>query len=543
MALPPSSALPPQLPPVESTAPVTPVAGKRPDVTPVDLLIFTSEEDWKDEADTLCDAAGQIAVTTEVIFAEDLNGWSTGDKLASLRRLIGKWLDSGKIQPSTVIYVSLHGGQDNAGNEPGTGSANAAREGAYGFSAERGNLEFPGEMLVSALRHASPSGSPSAPDFTGLIVWGACRARKMAEVLQASGGENILLAGNKPVQSADGEACMLEVIDLIGARKREGQPPLSGRDYWMRLRNISGEHIAYVQDASTEIHKVLASGHGEPTLTSRTGRSANQPRRILEAKLMHGSPKAVQAVFDKYGKDQFSGLSRAEIYASLAMDAASDAARLREKMAVLEKHGFGFPRNTNELMDYLEQCVKHSNLTMLSVLLQSDGEPLARLLPQAIRGLAGFNTIHVLLNLRELLSDHRDVAQQWLSVYIRAQPPAIGTAIDRYLKHTADDRSRPHITANLCLAGHDRCLMNLLRNAFELNHDLGEAESLMPLANAVPKPSLVHSYLNVLLQNSMMRTDGVDIQKMLARHGIEKIDSEDFHSNFDKFTNFLPWIQ
>lgn len=539
MALPPSSALPPQLPPVESAAPVAPVIGKGPDVTPVDLLIFTSEEDWKDEADTLCDAARQIGVNVDVIFAEDLDGWSDEDKLASLQKTIGERLDNGALQRSTVMYVSLHGGQNDAGNEPGK----SPDDGAYGFSADDGNLEFSAERLVSALRHASPSDGTSPPDFTGLIIWGACRARKMAGVLEASGGENILLAGNKPVQSADGEACMLEVIDLIGARRQEGQSPPSGRDYWMHLQNVSGEHIAYVQHASTEIHKVLVSAHSEPALTSRTGRSAEHPVRIFEAKLIHGSPKAVQAVFDKYGKDRFSELSRAEVYASLALDTVSDADRWREKMAVLEKNGFGFPRTPDELMDYLAQCVKHSNIRMLSVLLHSQGELLARLLAPVIEDIVIKKETNLLPGLRKILSDHAGIAQQWLSVVVQAQPPAVRTAIDRYLKQAVGDPARQRMTAYICLAGYDRCLMNLLRNAFELNRDLGEAESLLPLALSVTKPSQVHSYLNVLLQNSMMRTDGLVIQGMLARHGIEKVDDEDFYSNFHKFTNFLLWIQ
>lgn len=543
MALPPSSALPPQLPPVEAAAPVAPVAGKGPDVTPIDLLIFTSEEDWEDEADNLRDAAGQHAVNAEVLFAEDLEGRSAEDKLASLYETIGEWLRNGKLQPSTVIYVSLHGGMDNEDSDADTSPTSAASQASYGFSADDSNLEFPGERLVSALRHASPSGGSQAPDFAGLIIWAACRARKLAPVLQASGGENIILAGNKPVQSTDAEDCMLDVIDQIGARKRDGQPPLSGRDYWMHLRNVSGEHIAFVQDTSTEIHKVLSSGHSEPTLQSRTGRSAGQPLRILEAKVIHGSPKAVRAVFDTFGKDQFSELSRAAVYASLALDTFSSAEGWREKMAVLEKNGFGFPRTPDELRDYLSQCAEHKNVLMLSELLQSQGELLARLLPTVIEDMAGKKEMHLLQGLGKIFSENESVALQWLSAHAQSQPPAIRTAIDRYLKHTAGHRERPYLTAQLCLAGHDRCLMNLLRHAFELNRDLVEAESLMPVALAIPKPSQVHSYLNVLLQNSMMRTDGVEIQKMLARHGIEKIDDEDFFSNFDKFTNFLPWIQ
>jgi hypothetical protein len=332
---------------------------------------------------------------------------------------------------------------------------------------------------------------------------------------------------------------MLEVIDLIAARKREGQPALTGRDYWMHLRNVSGEHIAYVQDSSTEIHKVLTSGVSEPVLTSFKGRTADQPQQILQAKLAHGSPKALQAVFDKFGQERFSGFSRTEMYSFLALGETSDAEKLREKMVILERNGLGFPCTPEELTEYVSDCIENSNAPMLSALLQSYGEPLRQLLPEAIGDIAKKMTPGLI----ELFSENKDIAQQWFSVYMEAQPPEISRAIDRYLKHTLSDKSRPHITNSLCLANRELCLMNLLRNAFELNRDLKEAESLMPFIFTIRKPSAVHSYLNVLLENVMMRADGDDIHKMLARHGIDKVDYSDFQSSFNRFNTQLRWIR
>lgn len=291
MALPPASLRPALVTTVESAAPVAPPADKSAEVTPVDLLIFTSEDDWEAETDELREAAAKCAVETEVLFAENLPGWSVEDKLASLSKTLGEWLDNGKIHASTVIYVSLHGDEEAVRDADSTDATGEAR---YVFTAADDNLRFPGVALASALRHLPSSAGTLQQDFRGLILWGACQVRKMEAALQSCAGENILLGANKNVLSADSEDCVLDVIDLMGARKRDGLPSLTGRDYWMHLRNVSGEHIAYVQDSSTEIHKVLAFGSGEPTLTSRTGRSAEQPQRILRAKLSHGSPKALQ---------------------------------------------------------------------------------------------------------------------------------------------------------------------------------------------------------------------------------------------------------
>lgn len=534
MAIPPVSTRSTQVPPVESTAPITPPAARNVDPSPLDLLIFTSEEDWENEADRLLEAASKIFVNAEVVFAEHLAGNTVEDKLASLHKMIGEGLRSGEIHSSTVMYVSLHGHEEIL---PDTSGHHAASQTAFVFSADDEHLNFPGATLVSALRHASSSQGNLQPDFRGLILWGSCGVRKMAPTLQACGGENILLAGNKSLVNTDSEDCLLDVIDLIGARKRESLPSLTGRDYWTHLRNVSGEHIAYVQEATTEIHKVLASGSSEPVLRTRSGRSANQPQRILDAKLVHGSPKAMQAFFDTYDKESFSEISRLDIYSSLALDKSSDAETLRAKMAVLEKNDLGFPRTQLELLEYLTCCARSSNVLMLSLLLQLHTEQLSILLPDASDQIA-----KSIPGLTELFVQNEDIAQQWLSVVVKTQPPDIGRAIQRYLTETLSDAERPGISNHLCLANRDLRLMNLLRNAFELKPDWREAEALMPFTLSLPEPSQVHSYLNVLLERSLMSADGIEIQKMLARYGIKKVDYQDFFSSANRFTHDLRWI-
>lgn len=545
MAIPPYSAQPPQLPPIELVAPIVPVSDKGTEATPFDVLIFTSKEDWQKEIGNLREAAGKVAVNAGFLFAEDLEGGSTEDQLDSLNDTLAALEASGKIDGSTMLWVKLHGGVAknavrNHAHAPTAQDDTAESEIDYRFGAQHGKFVFPGMMLASTLRYGRPSGDTPHSGFKGLIVWSACQARNMERILKSLGGENLLLAGKKNMLSDDGQACLFEVFDLIAIRKREGQPPLTGRDYWMHLRNVSGEHIAYVQDDSTEIHKVLASGSSEPVLKSRTGRSAEQAQRILDAKIVHGSPKAIEAVFEKYGKDHFSARTRADIYAVLVLDKDSDTARLQEKMAILEKYGFGFPRNLDELLDYLDQCVGNSNVRVLSMLLQSRRKEFGSLLPKAIEEIA-LGSMDLLPDLEKLFTLHEDIMQQWLSVYREWLPTALGSAIDRYLKNTIRDDERPKITARLCLATRDHCLTNLLRNAFELNKDLAEARSLMPYARILDSSSRARSYLNVVLNKAVNSGDD-DTRDLFWSLGMFDRNVIAFEKSRTKFPTDRHWI-
>jgi hypothetical protein len=533
MSLPPVSVQPPQIPLAEPSAPITPVAGKDAGPVPLDMVIITCETDFRLETDRLRKEAATASINAEFISIFKLPGYFMEAKLASLNKAILAMRASGKINEATIFWISLHGAA-------GTDSANTASQGVYGLSAGGGLMEFSGEQLVSALRHGSLPGDVPQADFHGLIVWSSCEVRKMEATLKAGGGENITLAGNKAILSADGNACMFEVFDLIAARKREGLPPLAGRDYWMHLRNVSGEHIAYVQDDFTEIHKVLASGSGEPVLTSREGRSGEQPRRILEAKVSHGSAKAIQAVFDKFGKDAFPGVTRTDIYGLIGLDSYHDAEGIQAKTNVLEKYGYGFPGNTDELINYLSNCTQSRNARMAAVLLQSQTKDLARMLCEAVERIAA-GPKNLRQDLEQLFAQRKDIMQQWFSVYREGLPPEIGRALDRYLKDTVRDSERAELTARVCLADRDTCLMNLLRNAFELSTDFVEAESLMPFLGQMygASKALCYAY-EISHRYSDSRYDKARV--LINRHVIYNPPSETFLFYKELFRSTENWI-
>ncbi len=563
MSLPPTTSLLTPARAVDSPAPVEPVAGGGAEVTPLDLVIFTCDFDWNENTDTLCDAAGRAGIDAEVVSFEGLTGHTPGERLACLHKITGEWLASGKLTPSTVVYVDLHGGPadefdglpdyfearpDLKAFHQSLGDASAQCEAAsdhpslFVFSAV--DQEFPGFMLDRALRHASPSNGSLQSDFRGLIVWGACHARDLSPNLMNSGGENLLLAGKKPVLSTDSEDCMLEVIDLLGARKREAQPPLSGRDYWMHLRNVSGEHIAFVQESSVEISKVLEAGHSEPVLHLRTGRASGQARRVLDAKLAHGSAKALQAVFDQYGTDAFSGLGDEDLFPVLALDAQSTDEEFQKKLDVLARHGFGLRNDVRSMQAFLSACIETQNARMLSTGLRARTHPApGRLLLDAIDALIESTDTELTSHLYELLAENTEIAQQWFSLIQQARPPEIRRAIERRLTNASGEDTRAEQQIRFCVSGSAACLLNLLYDAFERDRDLSAAESLLPHAAEFPKPSRLASYLNTLLQHSLTQFEQADLRGLLGRHGITEVDEADYASTAQYFSYKLPWLK
>lgn len=562
MALPPTAPKFISMPVAEAPSPVATVSDENADLAPLDLVILTCDFDWNQNARTLCDAAASAGVHAEVICFEDLEGETTGDRLSRLHETIGEWLASGKIHPSTIVYVDLHGGpvdefdcmadyyearpdlkafHDSLLDEPEGKPATANRSSLFAFRAA--DVDIPGFMLDSALRHSTHSNGRIQSDFKGLIVWSACHARQMAPDLKNSGGENLLLAGNKPVLSSDSEDCMLEMIELIGSCKREGCAPLSGRDHWMHLRNVSGEHIAYVQDDSVEISKVLEFGHSEPVLGERNSRAGEQARRVLEAKLAHGSAKALQAVFDKYGKDRFCDLGSATLFEMLALDDQASDNELQKKIDILGQNGFGLPNDIDGAKAYLDCCVRTQNISLLSAWLQSLFDQSNRhLLVDAIDALASPDDDELKGDLRELLVEHPGIAQQWLELSLQARPPEVRLAMERYLKNSVDDESRSVIEANFCVASSAVCLLNLIYNAFERDRDLREADALMPAALALPTPSRVRSYLNVLLRESLNQAKSGDLLRILGKYGITEVDEAKYGESVAYFSYKLPWL-
>lgn len=410
----------PRLTPVPAVAAPVPVSPKKATPPPpaTDLLLITSTTDFPDTVTLLQKEASAAGIRLDTILIEDLDGSNPGEKLTSLHRLMGESVASGKVQPATMIYVALHGqaktdtdlddyvdGQPHlqdfahslwkddaspaamAGNaapspplqsatadgDSGTDHDSGIESDEEGFihmmSACKDTLTFPSILLLEAIRHSTLTPHGFRPDFQGTIFIGSCEAGGMNEQLVVNGSDYVVLNGKKGGNASDADDCMLEVIGMMAERRQQQLPAFSGRDYWMRLRNVSGEHIAYVGQNNVEISKVLAVGCSEPVVASRSNQAAGQPLRILDAKLAHGSPDSLRAVFHQYGADLLPTLTAEDCFASLAMDIYRSPSELEEKIAILERHDLAIPDDPERMALIVEDVIRYANHSMLAILL------------------------------------------------------------------------------------------------------------------------------------------------------------------------------
>lgn len=402
-----SSISSPRLPPVPAASPVAPVSPEKaaPPPPATDLLLITSATDFPHTVELLRKEASAAGIRLDTILIEDLDGSTPGEKLASLHRLMGESVASGKMQLATVTYIALHGhagtstgpdddvearpqlqdvarlmGTDDSATADGNAGTGAdsrppsdEKRGSHIMSACRDALTFPSIQLLEAIRHPTLTRDGLRPDYQGTIFIGSCEAGGMSEQLVVNGSDYVVLNGKKTGVASDADDCMLEVMGMMAQRRQQQLPAFSGRDYWMRLRNVSGEHIAYVGQNQVEISKVLEYGCSEPVLAPRTGQAAGQPVRILDAKLAHGSPESVRAVFDKYGAELLPELEAMDCFFSLAMDVYRSRSELLEKIDILEGHGLRIPDDPDAVAELLEKVISFNNPELLKVLLERGG--------------------------------------------------------------------------------------------------------------------------------------------------------------------------
>lgn len=220
-------------------------------------------------------------------------------------------------------------------------------------------LNFPSDLFCHALRHTSLRDGEWHPGYAGPILLSTCHGGLLRNALKDHGGHYLVLNGTKPGWEEDGTDCMREAIEIMAEHKRQlGKQP-TAYDYWARIRHISGEHIAWVGDGCFHVHKVLA--HHEPVLGIPSDRAARQPVRVLRAKLMHGSDKAVQAVFDKYGSTAFADYSPSTCFGLLAADDDSPLEAIRHKLQVLDRHGIRVPDEVSMALPLLERVIAKEN--------------------------------------------------------------------------------------------------------------------------------------------------------------------------------------
>lgn len=591
--------------PAQTTAPVL----------PLDLLIVTSRADFHQEATQLLACAHDQALQADTLFIEDLEGSNDGERLQDLHRKMGLLRASGKLPDSAATYVTLHGtksfrfgspqelyqhrphlgefirflGDDDGASTvpsddapdriPGrpqeTGesslsesdgdscddddsdSGTPGRLPLHFLTRNDGQFRFPSDLFCLALRQARRVEGTCTSGYQGVIFLSSCYAGQLAGQLGSQGGGYLILSGKKTGIAIDAADCMREAIDLMAERKRQPESSLTARDYWLRLRHVSGEHIACVMDRESRVHKPLE--HSEPLLALVSGRSAVQPQRVLEAKLAHGSARALQAVFDKYGKQRLSHLSPDLMFRLLAFDEASDPIEITCKLRVLENQGIPLLEASTDVGRWIRQVIGQDNLVMLAAMLsyRKDGqlpEAVLASMPDCLFDLDDMDTPNALQALCGQYPELEELVTAWLIDGVdwlhARQRPALRMEHQPYFLDLAFAARCYRLPAELCnaisrhgaktvqryrmdyVAESDRSsfvhdpglwLNHALCRALIDWHDSNEAEALIAVASLLDSPIILKDTLDIAYRYGKAQGQANMIQ-FLRAHGFS-VDS------------------
>lgn len=233
-------------------------------------------------------------------------------------------------------------------------------------------LTFPTQMIDFALRSIKYEGGAQAQGSPGTIIYGSCFSGWLRDAFKKMAGNYVLATGKKLGIEGD----FFDSIELLAhetaRRKSEKQPSMSGRDCWLLMQDVAGEHIAYVGDHTVEIHKVLEAGHSEPVLSAKNPRHSRLAENVLIAKISHGSAHALRRAIDSFGHDALRAIHPATLFTSLASDEFHGQAELRKKMDVLRKAGVDLPEDIDQVAHMLRYCIEDRNWDLLSLLLNHD---------------------------------------------------------------------------------------------------------------------------------------------------------------------------
>lgn len=329
---------------------------------PLDFLLITSRIDFDKTCRRFLTDSARAGLNVEIIYIEDLVGTSTGDKLEQLLQLNAQWQSGGKITGSTIKVALLHGGTVVPPADPGidqfrrnyvpaveTTSSQACSDPSAGnapvhvMTAAADTLTFPTELFDIALRTAVAGTAQDPAGFLETIIYGSCESALFREAARKTGGSYVFGIGKKSGYLVDFEAGLFEIVNESGHRKRQGSAPLSARDCWTLIRNISGEHVSFVGNDTLEINKVLQASHSEPLFTSSAKSITAQAIRILFAKIKHGSADSVRQVIEKWGAEILSAdhsavMTRLSLWAE-AIASPRDAEQ-KVKLLMTQLRGF-----------------------------------------------------------------------------------------------------------------------------------------------------------------------------------------------------------
>lgn len=463
-------------------------------VRPLDFMFVASREDFQGEISelaTTCKLSGQRCA---VLYVEDLPGASEDDKLRHLKQINASWQSKGLIARTTIKVVLLHGSTLSL---PATARASAA---PHTMSGANDKLSFATEKFDAAMRSISTEAGQRSVGFTDTIIYESCHVGDMRQAFQKTGGSYVLMSGKKSVLVEDAKVCMTDLIRENARRQQENIAPLSGRECWERARQLSGEHVAYVQGDTLEISKAMPAEHAASPAAARP-ESAQHIYLALAAKLVHGSAAAVRRVFEYWGPDTVrQAIPSQPGHAHALVEKLSLSTReTAEKLALLSQYGFGLPDAPEQLLDAVCKMLKNGRHPLLVLIFEKSAAGDCALTPA------------MLLDHLKALPDAQAALVRWCQQY-----PALNEAFIRFMPSPTASPPLPlaalsadlrHLILAPTLAGLPRWLAD-------------EFEDYPELAGALPgQPTgqqVFHAWKALLLQKRY--TDAGDFLAVASMH-------------------------
>jgi len=402
----------PQLAHVEPSAGIASLAENSSATTALDFLLITSRVEFENSHKRFTEECSQAGVHADILFIEDLPGQNSGEKLASLHRMNAGWHTNGIVVASTIKVALLHGSvgvgptdasvdrfrQECMGVEASqrrSGQNDSATASAHMITAAGGKLVFPTDLFDAALRATVMHDGKLSTGFVDTIIYGACGSGVFRDAAKKTGGSYVFGSGKKSVFTEDFNSSLSALVKDQGQRKRQGSAPLSARDCWNLMRDLSGEHVSLVGNDYIEINKVLLSGHTEPRIEVRsdaTGQPVHQEIsaqaiRALFAKIHHGSAASVERLIDRWGPRILSSDHRTVMPdVSLGFVALASEREAEQKIRLLLSHAPGYLLHKDMALKWLNGAIEHTWIPLLGELFKrmADTAPLPLSLEEVV---------------------------------------------------------------------------------------------------------------------------------------------------------------
>ncbi|MCM0043420.1 MAG: hypothetical protein NBV65_02185 [Burkholderiaceae bacterium] len=390
-------------------------SSESPTADPLDFMFVSSRKDFDPVMRKLLENCKLAGVRATVIYLESLPGKTEDEKLAQLQQLNATWQAQGLITDSTLKVVALHGDDFSR-----PGGAKVHLESHF-LSASGDSLRFPTKAFDAAMRNITSNDGQRSVGFSGTLIYQSCNVGSMRQALQASGGAYVLLAGKQPSMVRDSMACLADLTQEAGKRKREQTSPLSGRECWMRVSQVSGEHVAYVKGDIIDVTKVTQSGNAAfPPAAKSLG--AQKIYYALVAKLLHGTAETVERLFDVWGPEVIrQAVQSTEVtpYHLLLTTGLTHRA-MADKLLILNRHGLGLPETTERMLACIETVISHSREALLALVFGACASEARSLTPATFLDWLA-TTPEIQKSLATLCTTHPEL-QKALSEFLRGRP-------------------------------------------------------------------------------------------------------------------------